>query len=69
MKPLYSGHLVLENSVRYREVSAIERSISVENLQLVPKIGVRYREVSAIKHVRYREVPLYMLIPSAMAEK
>ena len=24
--------------------------------------GVRYREVSAIKHVRYREVPLYWLL-------
>ena len=28
-------------------------------MPLVPKDGVRYREVSAIKHVRYREVPLY----------
>ena len=26
---------------------------------MVPGKGVRYREVSAIKHVRYREVPLY----------
>ena len=25
----------------------------------VPWKGVRYREVSAIKHIRYREVPLY----------
>ena len=34
----------------------------MENLQLVPKNGDRYREVSAIKHVRYREVPLYTQI-------
>ena len=26
---------------------------------MVPGKGVRYREVSAIKHVSYREVPLY----------
>ena len=52
--------MVLENCVRYIEVSAIKRSTPIENLQLVPKYGVSYREVSAIKHVRYREVPLYL---------
>ena len=51
--------MVLENCVRYIEVSAIKRSIPIEDLQLVPEYGVRYSEVSAIKHVRYREVPLY----------
>ena len=29
---------------------------------MVPGKGVRYREVSAIKHVHYREVPLYDLM-------
>ena len=33
----------------------------MENWQLDLEYAVRYREVSAIKHVRYREVPLYII--------
>ena len=52
-------------------VSAIERcplflsaikSFFYETLTMISSVlrkSVRYREVSAIKHVRYREVPLY----------
>ena len=51
--------LALEKKcVRYREVSAMERQISIANLKLILKNGVRYREVSSIKHIRYREGPL-----------
>ena len=49
--------IILEKSVRYREVSTI---VSIENCNLVLYNGVRCGAVSAIKHVRYREVPLYL---------
>ena len=58
--------MVLENYVRYREVHTIKRSILIANLRLVSKNGVHYVEVSAIKHVRYREVPMYTRKQSAL---
>ena len=43
-------------------LSAIKRFFyeTLTMISSVLKKSVRYREVSAIKHVRYREVPLYL---------
>ena len=46
-------------------LSAIKR-FSYETMTVISSVlmnSVRYREVSAIKHVRYREVPLYVYHP------
>ena len=57
---------VPQNGVPYREVSAISvryREVFNETMTVIPSVlvnSVSYREVSAIKHVRYREVPLYV---------
>ena len=57
--------LLPQNGVRFRELSTISvcyKEVFYETLTMIPSVlgkSVRYREVSAIKHVRYREVPLY----------
>ena len=45
-------------------LSAIKRFFyeTLTMISSVLKKSVRYREVSAIKHVHYREVPLYLLM-------
>ena len=45
-------------------ISARYREVFYETMTVIPSVvmnSVRYREVSAIKHVRYREVPLYFI--------